>query len=339
MTRAGLIALTLMGCWDGERSTLPDSVVDFTPESGPVEGWQVTEQPMDLACPDGRDGRITFVHPSAPSGPMPVVIVYHSGAFDFVTAPPPGQPLANASLQTVTRLESPWAVRMVYATLGLFPEPLDDSDHTGVLAAALAAGEVALVLPQNCWGDLWHNKPSTRENDFFGDQFFRSGGLMAEWPYRMVTEPGFAALLGVTLPFEPAAGRVGLVGMGEGGRAVGEVLASGATPSAIVVEGHNDDIDAWEDARPDISLGLRRIFPGDADRMAGAVSSAETLPPTLWIWSSLDPDLASGSQDLALARLTGPEHTVVERPDAGHLLMNDDPELAQQVATFLIDRL
>jgi hypothetical protein len=318
---------------------LPLAVVDFVPETGAVAGWQVTEAQLDLACPDGRDARLTFVHPAEADGPLPAVVVYHAGAFDFVTAPAPGDPLDGNGLQTVSRLEGPWAIREVYATLGMVPEPLEQLDHTGALVGALAAEGIAVVLPQNCWGDLWHNKPSTRENDFFGDQFFRSGGLAAEWPYRLLTEPGFDALLSVEVPFE-ASGSVGLIGLGSGGRAVGEVLNSALPlPAAVAVEGHDDDLDAWEAASPEISLGLRRIFPGDIDRMAGAFSSAEQIPPTLWVYSALDPQLAAGAADLALDRLTGPEHEIVTRTDAVHLAMNRDPELAQRVAAFFAARL
>lgn len=339
MKRLALVGMTMVACWDGERSELPISTLDFEPESGEVEGWTVTERTLDLACPDGRDARVWFVHPDTPDGPLPTVVLYHNGSFDYVEDPVAGQPLTGTGYQDVSRLELPWAVQMVFATLGMYPDPLADASHTGVLPATLAQAGVAQIVPLNCWGDLWHNKQGTRDNDFYGDQFFRSGGAAAEWPWRMAAEPGFAALVGLDLPFEPDASRIGLIGLGEGGRAVGEVLAYGGQPAAVVIEGHNDDLDAWEQADSDVGVGLDRIFLPGVDRMESAFSSADVLPPTMWIWSPLDPALAAGSQDLALAALAGGTHTIVERADEAHILMNEDAELAAQVVEFLTDRL
>ncbi|MCA9568618.1 MAG: hypothetical protein KC656_12285 [Myxococcales bacterium] len=267
--------------------------------------------------------------------PLATAVVFHSGSFDYIDQPEGGQPLAGQSLQEVTRLTAPFGIRMVFATLGMYPAPIEHDDHMGALPLAFAEEDVALVLPMNCWGDLWHDKPGTRENDFYADLFFRSGGAAAEWGWRLVAEDGFGDLLGVELPFEPDRNRLALVGLGEGGRAVGEVLAYGATPAAVVIEGHNDDLDAWSAAQPLVGPGLDRIFkPGDPP-MERAFSSAPTLPPTLWIWSSLDPSLAAGSQDLVLPRLSPQE--IVERDDTAHIAVNADADLAEQAVRFVLD--
>lgn len=335
MKRTLVLVLLAGGCWDGERSSLPLGSVDFEPESGDVEAWSVSQQTVDLACPDGDDARIYFVHPTEPTGPLPTVVLFHDGAFDFVDDTTDG-PLAGQTYQEVGRLDVPFAVRQTFATLGMYPEPLEEDEHTGALAQALAAEGVALVLPVNCWGDLWHNKPATRENDFYGDRMFRAGGAIAEWSWRSLTEDGFAEALGIDVPFEADRQRLGMVGLGEGGRAVGELLANDARPGAVVIEGHNDDLAAWQAATPLVETGLARIFFTEDDRMERAFSRAEALPPTLWIHSTLDPLLASGSQDRVLSRLTGPEHRIIDRADTSHLRVNADPVLATEAVGFLL---
>ncbi|MCA9568619.1 MAG: hypothetical protein KC656_12290 [Myxococcales bacterium] len=49
MTRLVLPLLLAAGCWDGERSELPRSTVDFEPQAGAIDGWVVTEATFDLA--------------------------------------------------------------------------------------------------------------------------------------------------------------------------------------------------------------------------------------------------------------------------------------------------
>ncbi len=338
MNRLAALTLLAAGCWDGERSSLPRNAVPFAPAGVDMEGWTVREATVDLACPDGRDARIYFVHPTAPNGPLPAVLLFHSGSFDFVEEPPPEDPLGGEPWQEVPRLGAPWAIHMVYATLGMYPPPLDEAEHTGALVAAFAEQDVALVLPTGCWGDLWHNRPAVRENDILADRFFRAGATVASWAWRLLDDPAFGPYIGMDgLPFEPRRGQLALVGLGEGGRAVAELLHDGAEPAAVVIEGHNDDLHAWSAARPGAAEGLRRIFQ---DRPYGerAYSALDAPPPTMWIYSSLDPLLASGSQDAALALLGAGPHEVVDREDTAHLVANADPDLAADVVDFVLGR-
>jgi hypothetical protein len=331
---AGFVTMT--GCWKLETAELPEDAVAFTPETPTTaEDWTVTSLEMDLECPDGEDVRFYVVHPVEPAGPLPAAVVYHSGSFDYVPAPVPGNPLAGDHFQDPPRLRGPWSIRMAFSTLGMYPEPLVGESHEGALPAALADEGVAMVLPVNCWGDFWHNEPGAVDNDFEADLFFRTGRVSAEWAFRLLSDPAFGEAIGATLPFEPDPDRLYAIGLGEGGRAVGEILALDYAPRAIAVDSMIDDLSLLPEAQPATTPGLQRIF-GD-DFTGGSLTAIDALPPTAFIYSPVDAVIPSGSNDAILARLEGNErHQIFEGTAALHVLSNSDPDLARDVVDFLL---
>lgn len=343
MKRVAWLVL-LAGCWKTDRVELPVSQVQLAPGGEVVDGWVVTDVEVPLRCPDGRDARFLFVHPAEPDGPLPTAILYHSGAFDYVVNPTAAAPLEGETLQEIARLEMPFAVRMAYATLGMFPSPLPTEGHEGAMAAELVERGYALVLPTNCWGDYWHNEPGAADNDFEEDFFFRSGRAAAEWPFRLLSQPLFREAISVELPFEPNTDAPIAVGFGEGGRAIGEVLHidddEDGTPDyvfgAVAIDSMVEDLSVVIDSS-DQGPGLDRIFPQGLVQV-GAPSTAPTLPPTVWIYSPVDTELPEGSQEAMLTRLgQGSQNLILEQSVARHVFSNSDASVAAAVADFLTE--
>src|SRR5690606_35922759 len=118
-----------------------------------------------------------------------------------------------------SRLDEAWATREVHAALGTWTSSEPAIDAQGALAVALAQAGVTMLLPANCWGDLWHNDPNLaeRENDTFRDGFARQGFALATRAWAIASDPDAAEALGLTLP---DGGPRYLIGQSTGGRGV-----------------------------------------------------------------------------------------------------------------------
>lgn len=343
MSRLVWVLLATTGCWKLDRSALEGDRIPFTPAALDVSGWVVEDRAIDLDCPDGEPARVYFVYPADPTGPLPTAVLYHSGSFDFVLDPDPTAPLAGPHLSDPSRLEGAWAARMAFATLGMYPAPLPGELHRGSLPGTLADRGVAVVMPINCWGDWWHNGTGA-DNDFEGDFFFRTGRTAATWAYRSVAEPDFAETISLDLPFEPDPNALYAIGLGEGGRAVGEILHLDTNedgqpdhlPRAIAIDSLIDDLATLPIAQPATTVGLARIFPnGEFD--SGALGTAPTLPPTAFVYSPVDAVVPADANTDLLERLEDdPVHAVFPGTAARHVLLNDDLDLASDVVDFLL---
>src|SRR5262245_59269130 len=79
------------GCWKDVYGEIPPDVLQFRPESGGPDGWQVS--PIDvpgLQCPDSEPARFYVLYPqNVGADPMLAAVLYHSGSFDYVYAPEP----------------------------------------------------------------------------------------------------------------------------------------------------------------------------------------------------------------------------------------------------------
>ena len=238
-----LAGLVLSGCWKLDPDTLPETAVAFSPEGAEApEGWTVVPFDVPLSCPNGEDARFYFLYPeqaAADGTVLSAAVIYHSGAFDFVYAPSAEDPLAGTHYAVPGRLDSGWAIRNLFVTLGMLPEETDTEVHTGVLPTAFAEENVAMMFPANCWGDWWHNRSGQSGNAFELDLFGREGRTSAEWGYQFLTDAMFAAAFRIELPvlIDPAS--VYLVGLGEGGRAVTEVLSIDADEDGVADETHS----------------------------------------------------------------------------------------------------
>lgn len=338
-----LLILGLCGCWKLDPAELPESVVAFDPLIGGPEGWVVEEIGTDNVCPDGNTAPFYVVYPETSAAPLPVAVILHSGAFDYAVQPPATDPLAGPHFQPESRLERDWAVRQAFAMLGMYAETDPKEDHFGALAAALANANIAMIVPTNCWGDWWHNKSGVQGNDFATDRFERNGLFAAEWAYRMASEPGFPSANRVELPVQLDNTQVYLIGLGEGGRGVGELLALGVTqpPKAILVDSSSDSLAPFY-ADPTlydpVIQGLNRIFPtGTAETTEASLASVPMLPRAAYLYSSLDTEIPAGAHDAAITRISGnAQNWIYDAGVSKHVLLGSDAALAGQAVTWLV---
>lgn len=351
-----LFALPLIaGCWTPDLAMLPEGQTPFAPEVDDAPtGWLVTGLDVGATCPDGADARVYVIHPDQATLDAqdvdinwPATVLFHSGSLDLRTAPIAGEPTLGPGLQDPTRLTLDWSVRQLFATLGMYPDLDPTERHTGALVAALVDAGQVVIMPTNCWGDLWHNRQGVTENNFSADLFFRNGRVIAEWAFQLAADEAFAEALSVTMPVPIDPTRISLAGLGEGGRAVGEllVLQGGADPLVPGVDVYAALLDSpVEDQRAyqvnpllfsDTLAAQARIFP-DGDVDAGTITSAVGVPPTGLIYSVNDTTLPQGANDRLLARLQArPSDWVLARTESRHVLSNGDPDLAALAAAFL----
>lgn len=329
---------------------VPPDVLRFQPEIGGPADWSVSPIELPLQCPDGEPGRFYVLYPDrVPAGPMPAAVLFHSGSFDYVYAPEPGAPLEGTHFAEPSRLDSEWAVHQVFVTLGMYPEQDATESHDGRLAVALAEAGVAVLLPSNCWGDLWADQPGAVDNEFGADLFSRQGRAAAEWSWQLLADPTFGPLFDVQLPFTPDPTSLYAIGLGEGGRAVMELSsidhdADGSPDYAIagaVVDSPPDDLRVYfDDAGLFASTveGLSRIFPAGPAQAESGSAWAAPLPDRFgYLYSTGDPRLPTELNEAAVERLTAAGAWVDASEDVRHVRVNGgaDPALAERVVQFL----
>jgi hypothetical protein len=335
----------LAGCWKLDAQALPDGPVQFAPAAGGPDGWVVDAIDLPIRCPDDQDARLYVVRPEALTGPSSFAMILHSGPFDYVTGADPGDPLSGEPFREPTRLGLDWSVERVFYLLGMVPDTDPGEDSDGALAAAFAARGVPMLIPTNCWGDWWHNYQVFAENDVVADGFYRNGLWAADFTQLAVRNPDFAANNGVDLGALESNGTFFLVGLGEGGRGVSELVATtalGAPPAGVLVDSPVDDLTRyWSNPDPAVYAstvaGLNRIFPGGAAQAAEkTLANSPTLPPkTALIYSSVDPSVPAGANDAAAARIAG-FGLVRDVNLPQHVQTTSDAILAGEAVDFLV---
>lgn len=351
--RAVAIALVASGCWRDDLAEIPPDVLRFQPEVEAPQGWLLLPIELELRCPDGAPARTYLLYPEEadPQAPMPAATVFHSGAWDFVFAPDPQDPLAGTHFAEPDRLSSEWANRQVFVTLGMYPELTLSEVHTGQLPATLIEAGLAVMLPANCWGDLWASRRGVAQNDFSADFFYREGRSAAEWAHRMLIDPAFAAALDVELPITVDPGEVYAIGLGEGSRAVMELSAIDNDGDGVadyplagaILDSAFDDLRVYL-ADPVLYQtrvqGLQRIFPsGPAATISGSLWGPRALPERLvYAYSSLDSVLPNRMNTAALEVLADHRGALVIDTEAeAHVLLNaDDPELTREAVEHML---
>lgn len=262
-----------------------------------------------LRCPDGQDARFYVVYQPDVEGPVPMALGFHPGAFDYVIDPyaESTSALFGATWRSSSRMNRDWADLAVWASLGMYPgDFLEGEVHEGALPAALINEGVAQLWPANCWGDLWHNEEGFQENDFAREGLTRNGRTLAWWMLRYAYEPDFAASQGVELPFE-ASDELYLVGLGEGGRAVTELLLHEGLPrvSGALVDSAPDTLSAYFDPTNELDAeaeGLRRLWPTEEQQRSIddwsllSLSRSSLAPPLATDTDTdIDTDIDTGS--------------------------------------------
>ncbi|MCK6507392.1 hypothetical protein L6R53_29180 [Myxococcota bacterium] len=267
-----LLVAGLLGCFKPWEELVQLDFTDVPFDSSLVASTDARIRTLEtgLPCPDGTTARFYAVYRGEAEGPVPLALAFHSGAFDYELDPTatPDSPLYDATWRAQSRMSRDWADQMVWESLGMNPATvLASEDNQGALAAALVDRGVAQLWPGNCWADLWHNEEGFQDNDSALEGFSRNGRTFAWWMVRMAYEEGFADTQGVSLPFQ-ASDELFLVGLGDGGRAVIELLTHEGLPSVkgALVDSVPDRLSPYLDPQNDLdqeAQGLARLWPTD----------------------------------------------------------------------------
>lgn len=312
---AGVAAVGLSGCFSPEPPAFDVTTLTF--ENDYTESDDIVIQPYqydNLSCPDGQPATFYTVYREGLTEAAPIVIFFHSGAFDFLTDPNPDDPLHGASYQRDLRLGGDWANQKIFETLGLIAGD-GTEQNLGTLPAALADAGTFTLYPANCWGDMWHNETGYAVND--PDEGFTRNGRYLAWVMSAIASPDAATAvfwqdqLGLSdLPITLDFSSISLVGLGDGGRAIPELFRRSQTVTAsspssaalpaikgILIDSTMDDLSpivASEAQFPDLYEGLSRMYYTD---LANVYSYSlgrwfyERAPgyPVHLAWSSSDP--------------------------------------------------
>ncbi len=357
-----LLPLAAIGCWKEEYAELPLQTVAFEPEAGPVEAGWVVEPVLlpGLLCPDNETARMHIVYPEearidtttgtvAPGPAFPAAVLYPSGSFDFVFAPDPGDPFAGAHFATPERLTVDWSTRQAFTTLGMYPNQDALETHAGAMALALVEQGIVVLVPGNCWGDLWHNAPGLANNDFDQDYFFRIGRTSADWGFRLLADPTFGPLFNISLPVNIDPARTYAVGLGSGGRAVAEMLSLTSrdgtptfSPAGVLVDSSYDDLRFYyeDPTLYDTTVaGLERIHLDGVDETLSGSFFATNHPDRVgYLFSTAHPTLPVDTFLASAERVAadGGWLYIGDTPDTTLLNGADDLERARQAVQFLL---
>ena len=324
----------LMACWM-DSSTLPTlniNVINFTNEylERDVE-VRIYDSP--LVCPDGEFASFFLVLPTSDE-PVPVSIVFHSGAMDYSAYVDDPEKFRASG-----RLLSEWSSSRVWETLNLSRKTLDTAvTDLGYLPTALSNAGIAQLYPTNCWGDLWHNGAEFQSNDAESEGYVRQGLDMAQFAVDILSnvelaeETGFSDVQDKLNPVD-----FSMIGLGTGGQAIYELLALGVTPSAAVFDSSPSTFEAYVNGDFAVEQeALNRIF-GTADLSTTSLN-VNTLPTlTGWIWSNGDSQHPLESLELgaeAIATLSG--SWVSDQNETGHVFSNRDYTLARQATQYIM---
>jgi hypothetical protein len=245
-------------------------------------------------CPDGREAQVWLIDPQQAAAGRPLALLFHGNAFDHENAAGEhwqGVDRLNAAAG-ISAVEAVSGIRATYGTLGA----------DGAWVASFIEAGYSVAIPVNCWGDLWHGRGDNDPRE----GFLRLGAYLADDTARIASER-----------FAP--GAVVAVGLGDGGRAVTELLQWPAGIAAAVVDGspdwlppaldeaalHSAEIEGWSaiwhadlegiddpDAR---RTALRAALTRDSLVHAVTPPSSGGLGirvPLGCFWSSLDPDVS-----------------------------------------------
>lgn len=354
----GLLVLTT-GCFKpyDDLAPLDLSEVPYDNPFLSVDDAVVQTIDTSLVCPDGEPARLIAVYRTDIEGPQPVAVVLHGGAFDTRVIDEVEEGEAPAEPRTYradSRLTRSWSIGKVWETLGTSTTTIEPGqDNQGALPAALANAGVIQLYPANCWGDLWHGTATTDNGDVVPEavegELIRDGGTLAWWSVRFVVEGDFATSEGFNIP-EADASRIHLIGLGDGGRGVGDLLTIDALPpiASALLDSTPDELSPW--------LAEPAIWPDEVDVVAdiyGSVDPAEVDAASLLsaigsgaqpaqvgvAWSSIDPQVptATLAPTAAAAADLGAPSWSWDFETATHLQLNADLDRAEQVAAWMLD--
>ena len=331
-------ALFASACWTTEFPQLEDTVLPFAPRGAEAPAdWLVQAWPQgDMICPDGEPAQFWLVYPDpeVEERTLPMAVVFHD---DVIDQPISAEMPSMSAGRDVSALTADHAARRVFSLLGMGVE-----DGTGALVSALAESGHMVVLPSNCWGDLYANSIEGRANDVTIEGFSRRGFDAAEFGFRMVSDNAWATVNRVELPQTADYSAPVAIGMGHGGRAIGELLAEEFVMPTAVVDSSLDHTGALRD-RADLFgaelAALDAVFADDTDAELGSLANTPILAGrTAYLWSRLDPSVPPAAHDGAVARLTGDETAWIrETGSTQHAPLADDADVIASVVSWLSD--
>lgn len=352
MRRALPLLLLTTGCFKPYEDLAKLDFSEVRYENDFVTSEDAVIQAFDtvLSCPDGEPARVFVAFRKSISGEAPAALMLHSGAFDYVVQPDEADPIGGVHYRAGSRLSRQWGIAKVWETLGLSRFPVDPEEASlGTLPAALVDAGVVVILPANCWGDLWHGEALPDPTDA-EPGLTRFGGGFAQLMVDAIFTPEATAELGVRIPVSVNLDEVHLVGLGSGGRGVAQLLANSPdsvnTFRSVVVDSSPDLLGAYLGDPltygPEIT-GYEDIYGEalstiDATSSLYALAQTAALPErTAVIWSSLDtqvPTAAILPTGLAVGELGG-GRVVVDSGFEGHVSSNRDDELAGNVVAYM----
>jgi len=338
------LLLLLAGC-SKPYADLPQLSFEELPYDNPLmeaEDAVITAFDTQLSCPDGTNARLFALYRAEATEMAPVAIVLHSGAFDYTS-------IDGIGYHNDSRLKRSWAISKVWETLGMNPSKVDPfEDHQGALTAALTDAGFIQLYPGNCWGDLWHNEQGYQDNDATIDGFSRNGRTFAYWMIRLMVETSFAGDQGFELPVSWNTAEISLIGLGDGGRGVAEVLSHDNLPAlkGVLVDSSPDLLSPYLDAPgtwEEEITGLERIFGAKGlesidDWSLRQLQLDDELPERVgFIWSDGDPRQPVETMSLTAEALSEDSAFWVENTHSSqHVHLGSDIELARDAVNYLL---
>ncbi len=346
-----LLALLLAGCWSTD---LPISDYTLIPlDNEYVRGGSpvVEKVTTGLSCPDDEPAVFYAAYNEELEGPAPVAVLMHSSTFDYVYYPKSDGPLAGEHYAGTEsgdhRMSGSWGVKKVWETLGVYRQIEPTENNQGAMPAALINQGFIVLMPINCWGDLWHNDDVSQRNDVATEYIDRYGRTFAHWMIRVIQEgrPSFVTTGDMLFADRMDASSIHLVGLGDGARGVIDLLRHDDMPpiTSILVDAPVDDLADWQSEYQERADGLERIFadrledPGLAWYSLEALADEGALDDVRVgvVYSAIDPQVPGGNLDDTLEAL--PDSACVHNTDqSGHVFTNSDSSLAGAMVDFMV---
>ncbi len=343
------LAALLTGCFKlgPDMAELDTTLIPYESSYVTADDAVIQTFETELLCPDGSPSRFHVVFRENAAEPAPAVVVLHSGAFDYVLEHGEDGPLSGPHYHSESRLTQSFGVSKVWETLGLHVRSLDPAENNlGTLPAALANRGAVQFIPGNCWGDLWHNEEGVQFNEIEEEGFSRNGRAFAAWMVRLAIDPAFAASQNIEIDPVINTESIHLVGLGDGGRGVLELLRHPEMPAfaGAMVDSSPDNLAAFTSRPTDFGDeidGLARIFGRDNLSEIGTHSLAgevELPPRFFYLWSSSNPQIPYDAMAPAAEALSGQIGVRVEdTQSADHVVSNSDMDIANEIVDFLLD--
>jgi hypothetical protein len=350
----------LVGCWK-EFDQLPQvdiNKIPFENSQLQIDSVFVSILDSNLMCPDGQTAPIFVVYPETEEA-LPVAVIFHSNPVAFITD------FERSNAQLPDRLSADWVENKLWETLGLSKNPQDlYEDNQGYLPTALAENGFVQIYPGNCWGDFWHSDPENFPNaehiaiesdeedtanmsePMFGE-FTRMGRKMALSTINALSDPTLASEMGLDFPQAINAQEQHWIGLGEGGRAILELLALESIqdnlPSSVILDSVPMNLQPYLDAPTSFPLEygtLSNVFVGEEGYPLSDLSmyswNRVTFPERVGlIWSNGDTKMPQAALGDAVTGIAVEQFWQEDQNKSGHVFLNRDITLARRAVQFM----